>query len=248
MVFINLFALWAAKAALLVFLYEIFPRHLWKPLHMASGILIVGFVSNLVGSAAWCRPAKLAWKPDIIKHPKSHGYCFSKGDPTYNTIQFTVHVFSTLVVVLLPILLLYRVPARRSGELAFALSSLSFGIISVAASAAAFASLVWMMQERHALLGGARHATMISLVADQNAIFLGACLNVIRIWKNRDGDDLEGHDTELTTTTTTRTEVETKGLVIEVERRWSVHVDIVESWGHGWRDPWEQRSGHEMVL
>ena len=170
-----------------------------------------------------------AWQPNLAKHPKTLGYCSAKGAKAFNHAQFPTHLLSTLAVVLLPVLLIARVPtARRTGELAFALSSLAFGLVSVIASSLSYAAMQWM--NGSSLTGGARHATVITALLDQNGIFLGACLNVIRVWKKH--DDRENADVE----------VDTKGLVIQVERRWSVHVEIVDSWGHGWRDPWEHGS------
>lgn len=205
-----------------MFLYEIFPKHLRTPLHLSAFYLAATFVASAIETGLWCHPISDIWTPSTTRHLSTGGYCTLKISSAYNAIQFSMHMSSMLILILLPVMLLFRAPSRLRGELGFALSILGFGIVSVIASVVAFAMLLRMGNNQTSPT--ARHMTVLSSVIDQNAIFCGVCLNVVRVWRR--GMDMAA--------------VEDHGLVIKVEQRWSVHVDIVERWGYGWKDPWEQ--------
>lgn len=219
-----------AKASLLAFMYEIFPACARVPLHAAAAFTAATFVASVLETSLWCMPISDIWTPSATRRPATHGYCPLKMHRGYNAAAFAGHLASTLVLVALPLAVLARVRARRCrGERAFAFTMLAFGGASVAASAVAFAMLLHM--EQHQASATARHLTVITGVVDQNAIFCGVCLNVIRVWRAERPRPPPPPPADAAS--------EKRGLVIRVERRWSVHVDIVDRWGYGWKDPWE---------
>ncbi|KAF8243711.1 hypothetical protein K440DRAFT_611663, partial [Wilcoxina mikolae CBS 423.85] len=75
-----------------------------------------------------------------------------------------------------------------------------------------------------------KHAATLSVLADQNAVFWAACLSVFRVRGRRKEPE------EVAAAAATQG----KGLVIKVESRFSVTVEIVSEWGHDWKDPWER--------
>lgn len=167
------------------------------------------------------------WAPKQISD-----LCTLKLYSSFNISQFVAHITSTAAVVVLPAILLSQVELRNR-ELAFAFSTLGFGLISITASVISYILLVRIT--KNPLDSIARHATLFAAAGDQNAIFLAACLSGMRI--SRNPREL-GHEGSAST-------VDIKGLVIKVERRWSVRVEIVERWGYGWRDPWEEMESRQ---
>jgi hypothetical protein len=107
---------------------------------------------------------------------------------------------------------------------------MGFGLISIAASITAYITLTNLRKDRaYEFDQSARHAATITSIADQNAIFLAACLSVIRLrfqrTENRQNHNTASRSTQVVHSNNNR-------LVIAVEKSWSVHVDIMESWGH----------------
>ena len=187
-------------------------------LQAASVYVGICFLANLFETVFWCYPQHSMWTPKT-----DSDLCKIKLDSSFNSTQFVAHITSTIVVIVLPAVLLGQVEMRRR-ELAFAFSTFGFGIVSIAASAASY--IMVMRISKNPLDPNARHATLVGAIGDQNTIFLAACVSVMKI--SRKPRDATGEDSS-----------GTKGLVIKVERRYSVRVEIVEKWGYGWRDPWE---------
>jgi hypothetical protein len=165
------------------------------------------------------------WQPSA-GYSASAGFCAQQLIPEYNSAQFAAHVCSTAAVVALPMLLLRSVGLGRR-EVAFAVSILGVGAASVAASAVSFVLLLRM--QVYMLDPAAKHASILSVMVDQCVLFSAACLGVLRFRRMKRAKEEE----ELELGANSRT-----GLVIEVERSWSVKVEMVEAWGHGWKDPW----------
>lgn len=213
LIIMNITTLWTAKAALLAFFYEIFPLRLRQMLKLCSIITTTTFLVNLFGTVFWCSPQDRMW--DIF----SPEFCTLKLDPKYNAVQFAIHIASTAVVVILPVLLLGQVGWKRK-ELPFAFSTLGLGILSLASSTVAYTTLRQLTPV--SFDATLRHSIIISSFGDQNALFLAVCLSVLRV-------------------SVRRKEVNDQSLVIEVRQSWSVDVEIVESWGCSWQDPWQER-------
>jgi len=220
---LNFVALWLVKSTFLAFFYEIFPG---KPaivrriLYVCMAYCFATFIANFFQTLLWCRPLSTQWSPKSLAE-----YCQMRLDPVYESITFAFHISSTLIIILLPTLLLGRVQLQRR-ELTFALTTLLFGLISCAASVTAY---VTIMNLRHNFQfnQSARHTAAITSLADQNAIFLGACLSVIRVSfrKREPRPPSSGRGPSTAGSGSGK-------LVIAVEKSWSVHVDIMESWGH----------------
>ncbi|KAA8896059.1 hypothetical protein FN846DRAFT_293711 [Sphaerosporella brunnea] len=229
--FPNHLALWFAKATLLCFFYEIFPARFRKVLHVISAILAVAFLANIFESLFWCFPFRSMWEP-VEGHGPSAGFCAQKLVSAYNSAQFGAHLSSTVVVVILPMLLLRSVGSGRP-EAAFALSILGVGLLSIVASIATFVTLLRMRV--YMLDLSVKHAAVLSTQADQCVLFTAACVSVFRFRYMNAATAMKRSPSQVEAL-----EMSTNppGLVIEVERSWSITVEIVEAWGHGWRDPW----------
>ena len=91
------------------------------------------------------------------------------------------------------------------------------GILSYVGSISAFVTYLTMRIETYNVYK--KHAAYISSMADQNAMFLAACLSPLRLRIGRN------------------VALQNAQLVIEVEKSWNVDFDIVESWGHRPGDP-----------
>jgi hypothetical protein len=223
--FTDHLALFSAKATLLSFFYEIFPARLRTTLHFVSTFVFCAFLANIIESLFWCFPFRTMWEPSK-GYAASAGYCAQQLIPEYNAAQFGAHVSSTIAVVILPMLLLRSVGWGQQ-EVAFALSILGVGVASVAASAVSFVLLLRM--QVYALDPRAKHASILSVMVDQCVLFSAACLGVLRFRRMKTRVK-EEEELELGASAS--------GLVIEVETSWSVKVEMVEAWGHGWKDPW----------
>lgn len=194
------------------FLYEIFPQNLHLPLHVVTGILATTFIANLAENLFWCHPIGTMWNASTTSaYTASGGYCAMKMFTPFNIAQFGGHLPGTILVTMLPIVVFLHLHGTSgmmrtaSGERSFALSMLGLEVLSVAASATAFGVERSLEGIAKKLNPASRHAVILSSVVDQNAIFLGACLNVLRVWRgNRSKETAE---------------LEMKGLAIEVERR-----------------------------
>ncbi|KAI5819642.1 hypothetical protein BZA77DRAFT_303139 [Pyronema omphalodes] len=227
----NTVALYTVKATLLAFFYEIFPKKLRIILHLTTGIVTLLFLSSFFTTLFWCWPHTRMWAPVNWNQSAPNGFCVMKLSQPYNKIIFGAHISSTIIVIILPSLLLPRVNWKKR-EVIFALTTLFFGSISVLASTLSFLTVLKL--SRHPNNKFARHASILSAAADQNAIFWAACLSVLRLTRReicRKGDNEDDEEVE---------NKEGGGLVIRVERRFSVQVDIVEAWGHDWTDPWQE--------
>lgn len=222
------------KATLLVFFYEVFPKRFRKVLHAASAIVVCTFVANILETVFWCYPLKRMWATTEFL---SGNHCALKLIPDYNAAQFASHLVATIVVNSLPLLLLHWVGGKRR-EVAFAMSIAGFGLLTVTASVIAFVFLLQMQVLKIDL--NARHIALISSAVEEAAMFWAGAAGVLSVRKKRreEADSGRGEEEEV---------LEMKGLVIEVEKRWSVTVEIVEAWGHGWKDPWAARSAESSV-
>jgi hypothetical protein len=119
-------------------------------------------------------------------------------------------------VVILPLLLLGKVELRRN-DLTFVFAVICLGILSMSASIAA---LVILLSTRLEIFEAkTKHAFYVSALADQNAMFLVACLSPLLLRFSK------------------KAIVQNSPLVIEVEKTWNVEFDIVESWGYRPGDP-----------
>jgi hypothetical protein len=165
------------------------------------------------------------WDPSEIN---SNNFCALRIVPGYNVMLFTMHTVTMVAVVSLPMVLLRWVPGRRGGEVAFALSTSGFGAVSVVASIVTFHYMLRMSVI--SLDPSLKHAATLSVLADQNAVFWAACLSVFRVrGRRKESEEVAAAAT-----------AQGKGLVIKVENRFSVTVEIVSEWGHDWKDPWER--------
>ncbi|KAI5782309.1 hypothetical protein FPQ18DRAFT_360688 [Pyronema domesticum] len=222
----NTIALYTVKGTLLAFFYEVFPQKLRIILHVTTATVVSAFLASFFTTMFWCWPHNRMWAPVNWDQDAPNGFCVIKLDEDYNSIIFGAHVASTIIVVILPALLLTRIKWKRR-EVMFALTTLFFGSISVLASTLSFVTVLRLAE--HPNNKFARHASVLSAAADQNAIFWAACLSVLRLTR-RESRKVPEDD-----------EAGSKGgLVIKVERRFSVQVDIVEAWGHDWTDPWQE--------
>ena len=156
----------------------------------------------------------------------------------YNAAQFAAHLVATIVVNSLPLLLLHWVGGKRR-EVAFAMSIAGFGLLTVIASVIAFVFLLRMQVLKVDL--NARHIALISSAVEEAAMFWAGAAGVLSVRKKRREEADGGREEE------EEEVLEMKGLVIEVEKRWSVTVEIVEAWGHGWKDPWAARRAESSV-
>ncbi|KAF8249246.1 hypothetical protein K440DRAFT_215588 [Wilcoxina mikolae CBS 423.85] len=224
----NIFILYTVKATLLSFFYEVFPVHLRRILHLTSLIVAFAFLANFFSTIFWCYPHSRMWSPRMWNTPQ---YCAIKLRRDYNEAIFGAHLASTVIVVVLPTLLLTRI-AWTKKEATFAISTLILGFCSVMASIVAFLTLLKM--GKSPINRSARHAAVLASGADQNAIFWAACLSVLRLTR-RNRSDAGGEGSQ-------------GKLVITVERRWSVQVDIVEEWGQDWNDPWQELRGRAQSM
>jgi len=224
---LNFVTLWLVKSTFLTFFHEIFPR---KPvivrriLYICMAYVIATFLANLFQTVLWCRPLSRNWAP---QNPDD--VCMMRLDLVYESITFAFHITSTIIIIFLPITLLGRVELQRR-ELTFALTVMSFGLVSIAASIAAYITLT-KLRKNFAFDQSARHAAAITSLADQNAIFLAACLSVIRLRFQRT-NNRHVQDRNNVPRPTPVVHSSNNRLVIAVEKSWSVHVDIMESWGH----------------
>ena len=225
----NHFSLYMSKATLLTFLYEIFPPRLRRVLHCVTIAVVCLFLASLLETLLWCRPLSTMWEHTAGPgFARSGGYCILKLIPVYNNIQFSTHLFSTLLIIVLPL-----VAMRWGGRGAFAVSVLGLGAVSVIASCVAFVCLVNLRPK--GVDPRARHAIIISSQADQNALFMAACLSVLRVRRGKQQQQLEGESGM----SQARVEIQRgKGLIIQVERRFSLTIDFVEAWPVHWKDPW----------
>jgi len=226
--FCNLVAVYAAKATILVFFYEVFPARLRAVLHFVTGLVLTTFLAGILATSFWCLPRRRMWDPTIIH---SNDSCELRIVPSYNTLLFAMHTTTMVAVVILPMVLLRWVPGMRGGEVAFALSTLGFGAGSVVCSIITFHFIL-----RTSVLSTdpcIKHAATLTILADQSAVFWAATLSAFRVRGRRKEAAGAGDG---------------NGLVIEVESRFSVTVEIVSEWGHDWKDPWESgRLEHERM-
>lgn len=122
---------------------------------------------------------------------------------------------------ILPLLLIGKVELRRS-ELTFVVTMICLGILSFAGSISTFVTFLSMHMNSFDVK--AKHATYVLTLADQNAMFLAACLSPLRLRVGR------------------KVVLQNAPLVIEVEKTWNVDFEIVESWGHRPGDPFGSES------
>ena len=206
----------------------------------ATAVVLACFLANIFETVFWCWPLKTMWEPsDKPEYAATGGYCAQRYIGNYNQIQFGAHVASTLLVVILPIILLRWVHAVGPSEILFALTVLAFGLVSVAA--AAIALFTMMRMNLHDLNAEQRHGTVLANMADMSTIFWAGCLGVMRLRRGgRDGalhrpgqkgaetiSEIEMQEDESRRGSSTNL----NGLVIEVERNFSVKVEIVDTWG-----------------
>lgn len=123
-------------------------------------------------------------------------------------------------------MLLLRWVGGSRREVAFATTVAAFGGLSVFASVTAFVFLLRMQDLK--VDPSARHVALVSSGIEEAAMFWAGALGVLSVRKKsrEETSEADGEETEM------------KGLVIKVEKRWSVTVEIVEAWGRGWKDPW----------
>lgn len=91
------------------------------------------------------------------------------------------------------------------------------GVLSLAGSISALAAILSV--RLGTFEASVKHAIYVSTLADQNAMFLAACLSPLRLRIGR------------------KVVTQNAPLVIEVEKTWNVECEIVECWGHRPGDP-----------
>ena len=111
-------------------------------------------------------------------------------------------------VAIIPLLLIGKVELRRS-ELTFVVTMICLGILSYVGSISAFIIYLTMKLDRFNV--HQKHATYVSTMADQNAMFLAACLSPLRLRIRRN------------------VVLQNAQLANEVRKSWNVDFDIVES-------------------
>ncbi|TGZ80279.1 hypothetical protein EX30DRAFT_55643 [Ascodesmis nigricans] len=236
----NHFTVFSAKIALLVFFIETFPTRMRPVLYTVTAIVFACFLANIFETIFWCWPLSSMWeKSSNPKFAAYDGYCAQRLIGNYSQIQFAAHAASTLLVVIVPIILLRWVHSVGASEVIFALTVLGFGIVSVTAAAIALYTILKM--DVMELNAADRHGTVLANMADLSTIFWAGCLGVMRFRRrNKTGlPHVHGQKGVETISEIEMQEDESRrgsstnlnGLVIEVERSYSVKVEIVDAWG-----------------
>lgn len=227
--FFNSIALYGGKFTLITFFYEVLPTRLRKTLHLATAFVASAFLVSILATAFWCMPHSRMWQPQFGRGPD---FCAPRLLPNYNLTMFCAHITSTVAVSVLPMVLLRWIPGGTK-EAAFAFSVMGFGAVAILASSIAYLCIVKL--QTLSLDPNLKHSAVIGIVADQNAIFWAASMSVFRVRRLVKEEPSPRPDGG-------------KSLVIKVEKRYSVTVEIVREWGHGWNDPWERgRVGDSQI-
>jgi len=224
----NHLTMFSAKITIILFYYEIFINRLRKILHVVLALVLSCFLANLLESLFWCYPHSTMWTK-TPKYAMTGGYCVQRIIPLLNAVQYGTHVSSTAIVILLPIiLLLIRKVQRDTAQMAFAVSILGFGLISIATTTAGYL-VMKDMPIMKMIQAESRHNVITCSIADQTAIFLAASLGVLRFRRANVQTDRKENEVEMVGDS----DVSARGLVIEVEQSYSVSVEIVDAWGQG---------------
>lgn len=221
-IYCDILSLWASKIAILVFYYEIFPKrraYRWI-LHICAVILVGTLVAAVFQTTFWCKPISDLWLPEL--DPKR--VCNIKLNPDYIRAQAGFHISTVGLVIILPILIITQIAAKRS-EMAFALTVLALGSVSIAGSVSAFFTLLKVALDltNHArdFAPEARHEAVVLHLVDLNCMFIAGCLSALKIRVHKKPPPMRSN-----------------ALEIVVENSWTVQVEMVSAWGgEGDKDP-----------
>lgn len=210
-IYCNMISVWTCKFAILTFYYEIFPRqrtYRWV-LHLCTAILACTLIASVLQAIFWCNPIHSFWKAD------PDGQCQLKLDTDFIRTQAGLHIGTIILVVILPLVILAQIRHNKP-ELMFALTVLGLGVVSVAGSTTAFLVLQKMALDAKKIkfTSESRHAATLMHLVDLNAIFFAGCLSAVKVRVQRKLPPMQSN-----------------ALVIEVEKSWTVQVEMVSSWG-----------------
>ena len=197
---------------MIAFFYEVFPTRLRKILHLITALITSGFLASILATAFWCLPHSRMWPPQAIIGPE---FCFLPHILSYNVLLFSCHIASTVAISVLPTVLLRRIPGGTK-EAVFAFSVMGFGALTILAS-----SITYLYAVKIQILSSdqnVKHSAVLGMVADQHSVFWAASLSVFQVRRlvELSAGPPQSDDGE--------------ALVIKVEKRCSVTVEIVSEW------------------